>query len=86
MSKPEMICSLVLLSAHGSPKRHTRAVHLPVCLVPLPTHTPQLHMGKETCRKLADLSTAAAQASMELNLEPHLAIVEKVRADLTQPS
>lgn len=37
-----------------------------------------MHMGKETCRKLADLHTAAQQASMELDLEQHLACVEKV--------
>ena len=37
-----------------------------------------MHMGKETCKKLADLAAAAEQASMELELEPHLACVEKV--------
>jgi hypothetical protein len=39
-----------------------------------------MHMGKETCRKLADLHTAAQQANMELDLEPQLACVDKVSA------
>lgn len=39
-----------------------------------------MHMGKETCRKLADLHTAAQQANVELDLEPELSCVEKVRA------
>lgn len=38
-----------------------------------------MHMGKETCKKLADLAAAAEQANMELDLEQHLACVEKVR-------
>lgn len=37
-----------------------------------------LHMGKETCRKLADLSTAADQADLELDLEEELTCIEKV--------
>lgn len=39
-----------------------------------------MHMGKETCRKLADLHTAAQQANVELDLEPELSCVEKVTA------
>lgn len=37
-----------------------------------------MHMGRETCRKLADLHSAAQQANMELDLDEHLACVEKV--------
>lgn len=37
-----------------------------------------LHMGKETCRKLADLHVAARQANIDLELERNLACVEKV--------
>lgn len=37
-----------------------------------------MHMGRETCRKLADLQAAAQQASMDLGLEQHLACVDKV--------
>lgn len=37
-----------------------------------------MHMGRETCRKLADLHSAAQQANMELDLDEHLAFVEKV--------
>lgn len=42
--------------------------------------TKLLHMGKETSRKLQDLSQAAQQANMELSgLDRELCCVEKVR-------
>jgi len=37
-----------------------------------------MHMGKETCRKLGDLPTAAQQANLDLELEEQLACIEKV--------
>jgi hypothetical protein len=37
-----------------------------------------MHMGRETCRKLSDLHSAAQQANMELDLDEDLACVEKV--------
>jgi hypothetical protein len=38
------------------------------------------HMGRETVRKLADLGAAAAQAGLNLGLEPELLHIEKVGA------
>jgi hypothetical protein len=42
-------------------------------------HT-QVHMGKETCKKLQDLGAAAKQAKMELGLAEELHVIEKVCA------